>query len=626
MTSQKRQFRLDNHAISMLIQAQAGSLQKAILEAVANALDAGAGQVKIKITPERVEIEDNGRGFRDKEEIEKFFETFGFDHSQLDRKVGRFGVGRGQLFHFGKNHWITNGFTMDVDTKTDMFGYELGQARKPHKGVKIAIDLYEAMNFSELATVEAELKKLVKFSIIPVIINGKAAHKDPATMKWDAETDDAWFKLDEGYDLKVYSQGLFVQGLPAYQFGKGGVVVTKLGRALKQNMARNDMLTTDCEVWKRVRKTLSGLSNKQQEKASKTKSMNEDMRASIAVRSSQGDTMEDFDLLNETALFTLTNGKHVKLSALMATGFVAMAPNKDPSADILIQRKQAVVVNPQTLHRFKVETVEELRDRLVGALERCEKGAKKRGDWERQYPIQKLLKQVKACQFAEKVSDLPMQANAKLVEVKDREATPEERLALSIMRREIMPALTWRVWSHLHQDEELKNYWDVRQDTVIIRTLTLANGEGFLACTDGASKIWLDRKYLRNCIKQGPQGFIALASTLTHELLHDVDTSTGHDHDHQFYEAYHDLTGEGEVAGVGLHAYRRWLARGGKATMYAIREMEKANLIESSEAGERLAALSDPAAARATTDAELAEDAVAAEAEAPKAPRRRKPR
>src|SRR5690606_26518155 len=100
---------------------------------------------------------------------------FGFDHSQLDRKVGRFGVGRGQLFHFGKNLWTTHGYTMSVDTKSDMFGYELGRAKKPHKGVKIEIDLYSPLQFSELSTVESELKKLVRFSTIPVILNGKPA-------------------------------------------------------------------------------------------------------------------------------------------------------------------------------------------------------------------------------------------------------------------------------------------------------------------------------------------------------------------------------------------------------------------------------------------------------------------
>lgn len=58
-----REFRLDKHAITMLIEAQAGSLQKAALEAVANAIDAGASRVKVTLRPDRLDIEDDGKGF-----------------------------------------------------------------------------------------------------------------------------------------------------------------------------------------------------------------------------------------------------------------------------------------------------------------------------------------------------------------------------------------------------------------------------------------------------------------------------------------------------------------------------------------------------------------------------------
>ena len=121
---QKREFRLDKHAITTFIQAQAGSLEKALLEAVANAIDAGASKVEVNVSPTHVSIIDDGRGFVSVEEIDKFFDTFGFDHSQLDRKVGRFGVGRGQLFHFGKNLWTTHGHTMKQPGRLRPLGAE----------------------------------------------------------------------------------------------------------------------------------------------------------------------------------------------------------------------------------------------------------------------------------------------------------------------------------------------------------------------------------------------------------------------------------------------------------------------------------------------------------------------
>ncbi len=601
MNKQKKEFRLDNHAISMLIQAQAGSLQKAILEAVANALDANSSHVKVDITPNTVTIIDNGRGFQNEEEIEKFFATFGFDHSTLDRKVGRFGVGRGQLFHFGKNLWTTNEFTMGVDTKEDMFGYELGKAKKPHQGVKIEIDLYNPMSFSQLSTVENELKKLVKFSTIPVLLNGKEIHKDPNNMQWDAETDDAWFKFDDSHEMKVYSQGLFVQALPDRQFGKGGIVVTKLGKALKQNMARNDMLITDCEIWKRVNETLNQLSKNLKKKSkNSTTNMTEGLRHSMGIQAIRAEESESIDILLSSNIFTLTNGKHVKLSQLFSTSYIAAGEPKDLAADILISRKQAMIISKKTLHRFEVETVEEFKQVLFKAVDLYEKivnnipGTPFFNNIEDARFHDKLtdIKGIMSrCIFVEEVSDLPMVANTAFTEIRDREADIDERLALALIRRDLMPELTYQVIRHLKPEEDISR-WSINSRTM--RSIKLATSEAFLACTDGVSKIWIERNFLRNCIQRGPKGFGALAHVLTHELLHDLDSSTGHDHDHQFFQAYHDLTLDGKMADFGNHTYRIFLARGGKATKYDIKEMEGNGFFTSQDVTERKENLSNP--------------------------------
>lgn len=624
MTTEKRNFRLDNHAISMLIQAQAGSLQKAILEAVANALDAGASKVKVSLTADRVVIEDDGRGFQGEEELEKFFETFGFDHSQLDRKVGRFGVGRGQLFHFGKNLWTTHGYTMSVDTKSDMFGYELGRAKKPHKGVKIEIDLYSPLQFSELSTVESELKKLVRFSTIPVILNGKPAQKNPQDMKWDAETDEAWFMLDDSYELKVYSQGLFVQGLSSRQFGKGGLVVTKLGQPLKQNMARNDMLITDCEIWAKVSAKLKELGRTLQKKARTGPTMNESMRATMATDAVNSNDISGLENLYGAALFTLTNGRHVRLPALLSTGFVARAPNKDPAADLLLQRKQAHIINPQTLHRFQVENVAELREKLVAAVSRYDtmtaSNHYQQHLWNAQQQVKEVKKLLATCVFEEKVQDLPMNAEISLVEVKDREASVEERLALSIVRKDMMPALTASVWNELHPEGPVAHQWGTPIRP--LRRVQLAVSEGSHACTDGHTKIWIDRKFLAECIAGGPRGFTRLANIITHELIHDVDSSTGHDHDIDFYQAFHELTVDGDVGNLGLAAYRKWLRRGGKATMYSIKDMEGAGLLEPDDVNARQASLANPEVLAEELDKEM--ELVGMEEAAPPRPRRLK--
>lgn len=588
--NQRREFRVDRHALTSLIQAQAGSLHKALLEAVANGLDAGASQIKVDLSPSRVVIEDDGKGFKTMEEIESFFENFGFDHSQLDRTVGRFGVGRGQLFNFGKNLWTTHGFTMAVDHQNDGFGYDLGNAKKPHKGVRIEIDLYEPLGFSDLAAAETEFRRLVKFCTIPVILNGKAVQKDPAKMKWDAETEDAWFLFDDSYHMRVYSQGLFVQDLGAYKYGKGGLVVTKTGKALTQNMARNDLLASHCPVWKRVDKELKRLAGVHQDKAKKSNVLTEAMRASLAKDALHGTSEEARTTLYSVPLFTLSNGKHVRLSQLLSTGFVAKAPSNDPSADLLIQRKQALSINPGTLHRFGVDSVKQLRDALKTTVARHEKETKNQryqgNDWQKQYELRRKITDavdaLSQCKFFEEVKDLPMRANITLTEVQSGEYTAEEKLVLGGVRKSLMAYLTHHVQTHLDHDEGRK------RQPVPQRTLALASAEGFLACTDGHSKVWIERRFLKKCVDRGMSGFIDLAHTLVHELLHDIDTSTGHGHDMAFFEAFHNTTINGRVAELGLAEYRSFLRHGGRAPSRNIKEMEKVGLLEADDATERL--------------------------------------
>ena len=62
---------------------------------------------------------------------------------------------------------------------------------RTHKGVKIEIELYQALSFSDVAALDTNFKKLVKYSTIPVIYNGKEIQKSPEKVEWDSQTDDA---------------------------------------------------------------------------------------------------------------------------------------------------------------------------------------------------------------------------------------------------------------------------------------------------------------------------------------------------------------------------------------------------------------------------------------------------
>lgn len=595
---QKREFRLDKHALTSLIQAQAGSVEKALLEAVANAIDANASQVELTVSPTHISITDNGRGFASIEEIDKFFDTFGFDHSQLDRKVGRFGVGRGQLFHFGKNLWTTHGHTMAVDTRSDGFGYDLGEAESPHKGVKIEIELYQPLSFSEVASLEAGFKKLVKYSTIPVIFNGEEVQRNPDAMKWEVETADAWMKFDESQELKVYSQGLYVQSIPAYRYGKGGTIVTKMGKPLAQNMARNDLLTTDCPVWKRVVKDIGKLARGHQEQAKKTGgAMTEAMRASIAKRALFEEGEEAFELLTKTPLFTLANGKHIRLEQMLSTGYISVSQGNDPAADLFIQRKQAMVITHGTVSRLGAGSVSGVLGLARAAIERHKEFFQKarmdahghyahysEKDYRRTQEIHRIEQAIKECKAFDRLSELPMNADISLNEIKPSEYLPEEKQMMSMLRKSTYPWVERAVYYHLDQQAG-------RHEPRASRSLALASSEAFLACTDGATKIWIERKHLRQCMRQGLQGFTALVNLLVHEILHDIDTSTGHTHDHAFYEAYHDITLGGLMGTIATNEYRAYLRKGGTANPSAIKTMEQIQEFGGDDIQARMSAL-----------------------------------
>ena len=106
-------FEISKNMIFHTIESQAGSVEKAILECLMNAVDAGATKVEVDISDNGIGyvIKDDGCGFKTKKEILECFGVFGFDHGSDDenyRTYGTFGIGRAQLWAFSKNTWNTN--------------------------------------------------------------------------------------------------------------------------------------------------------------------------------------------------------------------------------------------------------------------------------------------------------------------------------------------------------------------------------------------------------------------------------------------------------------------------------------------------------------------------------------
>ena len=65
--TERRSFSMHPRLLYDVIRRQAGSLGKAVLEAVMNAADARATRVEVTIEPDRVLIMDDGQGFQSEE-------------------------------------------------------------------------------------------------------------------------------------------------------------------------------------------------------------------------------------------------------------------------------------------------------------------------------------------------------------------------------------------------------------------------------------------------------------------------------------------------------------------------------------------------------------------------------
>lgn len=82
---ERQTFTVSPHIIYSLIKAQAGTLAKAVLECIMNSVDAGATSLQISVTSTGLEVIDDGKGFRSREEIEACFGVFGFEQKEGDR-------------------------------------------------------------------------------------------------------------------------------------------------------------------------------------------------------------------------------------------------------------------------------------------------------------------------------------------------------------------------------------------------------------------------------------------------------------------------------------------------------------------------------------------------------------
>ena len=590
---ERREFRMDPALLWSVIENQAGSAEKALLEAIMNAVDAGATRCDILLSETSYSVQDDGGGFKSREDIEQFFETFGTPHKDGDGAVlGTYRMGRGQLFAFSKTRWVTGSFIMEVDIKGCGLAYDLHTDAPHQPGCTIVGTWYEPVPSADVIKIDFELRKLAAWIQIPVYINTKQINKDPASEEWTYETDDAYIRLKSTGGLAVYNLGALVKVFAERDFGTGGIIVSK--KQLKVNFARNDILTSKCTVWKRIRLKLdSDIGNLA--KSRKTLSTYE-MQA-LADRFAKGQV--PFSDIRKVNLLTDVSGKSRSLNELIAASKLCIAPDHKgwTVGERVMNQKLAFVLRSCSISQFGADTAEEfmelLRTRLQPMLEERE--------WHQEctelYNALKVEHEALEAQHIDAKVQLWDPAHPKYSE--SRTLQRQSWQAYQEMERASFPLVRARLFDHiqvvsleevsshitdqydyvdhkklpphqkallqglqavaqsLHEQdcrdqyarlspEEKKERRESRLGELSAgrnengRKVLAGDSDVALGWTDGKTYIAIDQKVLRDVLA-GKSSISFLVSLMVHEHSHDEPDQGGHIHSMEFYQRFHDL-------------------------------------------------------------------------------------
>lgn len=548
-----RSFKMHDKLLVDVITRQAGSIEKAVAEAVMNSIDAKATKIELTVTQTAIRIVDNGKGFRSKDEITSWFEVFGAPHSEEEAKTyGTFRMGRGQGFAFGRNTWRSGTFEMKVDIRGQGLNYDLVTDLAKVDGCDVTIDLYTPLECYQTRWVEDEVKKMVRYVDVPVLVNGVQVSVDPASRKWDYETDDAWVEVTDSRTMRVYNLGVYIKDHGTGEFGAGGTVVSK--KAFKMNFARNDIIN-DCEIWKRVKNHV----HKQVDGGAKTKKLTEAMRIRLVSR------FRDGDLTNleasEAPIFKDAVGRWWSIAKLAKAGhrfsnkMTLGDCSQDRRADKLMQLGAALVLDANwAKFQFECETVESLM-KLMKKVHDVDRDAWDRWSWT-------------AYEFKTVVGDI-----SNTYDLVDRkEWTGVEAAVLTA--------------AESGTEELLRGFSDRRREQPERRSLTMGQSGVAEGWTDGETYIAIDREWLKK-VGTDLSGWIRIGQLLCHEYCHDEASGSGHVHDHDFYEMHHNVLSKSLHMFVrrAMQTYEASLAaRGKRATKKQLLEKSRIERIEKKRA------------------------------------------
>lgn len=546
MTSSIREFKLDQALLRHVISGQSGTVHKALAELITNALDAGAKSCKVELTLAGFVVEDDGEGF-DPAQFETHFGKLGFDHAEHTRLVGRFGVGRAQMWSLAKTRYRTSTLKADVDIETHGYGYELTENLPHHRGVRVEGTWYKPLDGADLYEAERELERMCVWCAMPITLNGQKISKTPQESKFSFVDDNAYFNLKpDGRFIEVYSQGIKVAQLYSGKYGCGGTIITKRGRALQVNLARNDLVTAKCPLWPEIERVIKQQAKAFADDGRKRNTTNDNTRAA-AVRALLGDHgYPAGEKLAHEKHFTLITGSHVSLYTLLKASAWTVSNERSTAVENLHRSGTASVLSPRTLERFDVESVADLQEALIRYFRRC-------------YGRDHIANKIAKIKIFPSAKDCPAYGSEEYTTVPDNKLDADRRAVLTLAR-----------------DLNESVYWFLRGEKAIageLRTLTAGQSEHAAAWTDGETFIALSEQLLKRAGQNGLSGWLELTLVLVHEWLHDMASNQHHGHPVEFLQAYHDLSFHPCVGKIALTGFAQFVKKGKGAGKHRLSQL-----------------------------------------------------
>ncbi len=520
MSDSTKAFTVDASLIKHLIQSQAGTVSKALLELVSNSIDAGATGVTVDVSSDmrKLTITDDGCGFKSEAQITQLFGTFGFDHNTEEelarnRSFGRFGLGRGQALTFGACHWTSNEFVISVDlnkNETKDIFYDLkSHPQSLHKGCKVEIDLYQSLSMWDFNNLTSALLSQLKYVATPILVNGKLATKDLSTVSWTAREDDILFKKSSGDStggLNIFNQGVYVSTVPHSKLGVSGDLSTT--EPLLLNMARNEVLYSQCPMWARVKSVVAPYS------AAKKKAMSYH-DANFILSSWLSGELSTSDV-REQALFLNILGRRNRLSYIQsfADQRITMADSDQSQIGENVHRdKLAYVLSPKQVGDLGYSDAKEFIDAVNDRL----------AEPQRRYVIKELVT-VSFNELADNYSG-------------DYRVLSEDKLsAVGRLRLEALSSINGDLVHTINQ--ALGYRWN---EGLNVRKLQVGESDSASAWTDSCSFIGINKEDFSQAFEHGSTGLNRLLGILIHEYCHDIKSDADHVHGVEFYNRFHDV-------------------------------------------------------------------------------------